>query len=36
VDIWAMGMILYELLHKGKHPLYVYGMSKKQLFEKLR
>lgn len=30
VDIWAVGIIQYQLLNKGKHPLYHKQMSKEE------
>ena len=27
-DIWSIGIILYELLNKGKHPFYIKGITK--------
>ncbi|KRX07303.1 Protein kinase-like domain [Pseudocohnilembus persalinus] len=30
VDIWAAGIIMYQLLTLGKHPIYKSGMSKEQ------
>ena len=29
IDIWSIGIILYELLNKGQHPFYIKGVSKR-------
>ena len=29
IDIWSIGIILYELLNKGEHPFYIKGITKK-------
>ncbi len=29
IDIWSIGIILYELLNKGEHPFYIRGITKK-------
>lgn len=36
IDIWSCGIILYMLLNKGKHPLYVKGVKNKDYLEKLK
>ena len=35
VDIWAMGVIFYKLLHNNKHPLYKDGMTRTQYIKVL-
>eukprot|EP00347_Sterkiella_histriomuscorum_P020069 403339217 len=36
VDIWSCGMLLYQLLNKGEHPLYQYGMNREQFMTKIK
>jgi len=35
VDIWACGVIMYEILNKGIHPIYTKKMSKEEFCAKL-
>jgi serine/threonine protein kinase len=35
VDVWSCGIIMYMLLHKGKHPLYQEGDNYSTYAEKL-
>ncbi|CAD8127636.1 unnamed protein product [Paramecium sonneborni] len=35
VDIWAMGIVVYNLLNKGKHPFYQQMDDKQIYFEKI-
>ncbi|CAD8085418.1 unnamed protein product [Paramecium primaurelia] len=35
VDIFALGIILYQLFHDGKHPFYVSGMRSSDYFKRL-
>eukprot|EP00347_Sterkiella_histriomuscorum_P022362 403330751 len=36
VDIWSCGMLMYQLLNKGEHPLYQYGMNREQFMTKIK
>ncbi|OMJ72070.1 hypothetical protein SteCoe_29577 [Stentor coeruleus] len=36
VDIWSCGIILYKLLSKGNHPLYVHNEKIESYFNKLK
>lgn len=36
VDMWASGLILYQLLNKGRHPLYIKGEGSESYKKKLR
>lgn len=36
VDMWAVGIILYNLLFQGKHPWYTPGDNEKTLIKKMR
>ena len=35
VDIWSVGIILYMLLNKGKHPFYNIGDKRKAIIDKI-
>ncbi|CAD8094363.1 unnamed protein product [Paramecium sonneborni] len=35
VDIFALGIIFYQLFHNGQHPFYVSGMRSSEYFRKL-
>ena len=35
VDIWSIGILMYILLNKGKHPFYIKGDNKKEIAEKI-
>ena len=35
VDVWSVGVILYMLLNKGKHPFYLLGQNKNQIIENI-
>ena len=35
VDIWSIGVLMFVLLNKGRHPFYVKGDSKKQIANKI-
>ena len=35
VDIWSVGIILYMLLNKGKHPFYFFGQNKNKIIENI-
>ena len=35
VDIWASGIIMYEILNKGIHPIYTRKMTKEEFCAKL-
>ena len=35
VDIFSIGVILYELINNGKHPFYKRGMDKRHYVHKL-
>ncbi len=34
VDIWATGIIMYEVLTGGKHPLFVHGEDSIETYKK--
>ena len=36
VDIWSVGIILYMLLNKGKHPFYNIGDKRKFIIDKIK
>ena len=36
VDIWSIGILMYLLLNKGKHPFYIKGDNKNDVAEKIK
>ena len=36
IDLWSVGIIMYELLNNGQHPFYKKGMTKKELFKNIK
>ena len=36
IDLWSVGIIMYQLLNKGQHPFYKKGMTKKELFKNIK
>ncbi|CAK66215.1 unnamed protein product (macronuclear) [Paramecium tetraurelia] len=36
VDIWALGIVVYNMLYNGQHPFYQIGDSKAIFFEKIK
>ena len=36
IDLWAVGIIMYQLLNKGEHPFYKFGMTKKELLKNIK
>ncbi len=34
VDIWSIGIIMYEILTGGKHPLYIKGVDNVETYKK--
>ncbi|CAD8148262.1 unnamed protein product [Paramecium octaurelia] len=35
VDVWSVGVILYQLLNKGKHPYFINGQNQQQLIKNM-
>ena len=35
IDLWAVGIIMYQLLNDGQHPFYKKGMTKKELLKNI-
>ena len=36
IDLWAVGIIMYQLLNNGEHPFYKKGISKKELLKNIK
>ena len=36
IDLWGVGIVMYELLNNGQHPFYKKGMTKKELLRNIR
>ncbi len=36
IDLWAVGIIMYQLLNNGEHPFYKLGMTKKELLKNIK
>ena len=36
IDLWAIGIIMYQLLNDGQHPFYKKGMTKKELLKNIK
>ena len=36
VDIWSIGILMFILLNKGKHPFYIKGDNNKEIAEKIK
>ena len=36
IDLWGVGIIMYELLNNGQHPFYKAGMTKKELLKNIK
>ena len=36
VDIWSIGILMYMLLNKGKHPFYIKGDRREKIAEKIK
>ena len=36
IDIWSIGILMFILLNKGKHPFYIRGDNNKEIAEKIK
>ena len=36
VDIWSIGILMFILLNKGKHPFYIKGDNNREIAEKIK
>ena len=34
VDVWATGIIMYEVLTGGKHPLFIHGQDNVETYKR--